>query len=190
MIIGEAVSGDDHNRAHVNVLLGDKAGPLATAFANAMSGGPSGQMPFMVVVKPGVLARPITLLINKRPILNEFHAKLTYGAAQMGVAKALVESLRDQQFPSGAEENWVAISAVLVPDNADNEDAVFLNNLSATRDAIRNALRGFPSFGECLSALRELGNRYYRPKAESSVRRAGLHLGTRVGVAGDMVTAA
>lgn len=170
MMIGEAVSGDDHNRAHVNVLLGDKAGPLGTAFANTMGRGQPGQMPFTVVVKPGVLARPITLFINKRPCVSEFHTNLTYGAAQMGVAKALVESLRDLEFPEGAEENWIAIAAILVPDNADDEDAVFLNNLFATRTAIRNALQGFPSLGESVSALQELGNRFYKPSESLRAR--------------------
>ncbi|WP_432262465.1 formaldehyde-activating enzyme [Cupriavidus sp. TMH.W2] len=170
MMIGEAASGNDHNRAHVNVVLGDKMGPLGTAFANTMGRGQPGQMPFTVVVKPGMIARPITLFVNKRPCTSEFHTKLTYGAAQMGVSKALVESFRDLPFPDGARENWVAIVAVLVPDDADDEDAVFLNNLFATRTAIKNGLRGAPSFDECLGTLEELGNRFYKPSASMRAR--------------------
>lgn len=120
-------------------------------------------MPFTVVVKPGVIARPTTLFVSKGPSINEFHSKLIYGAAQMGVAKALVESLRDLNFPAGAAENWVAIIAVLVPEAADSEDEVFANNLVATRTAIRNAMQGYPSLGDCVAALSELGNRYFKP---------------------------
>lgn len=170
MIIGEAVSGGDHNRAHVNVLLGDKAGPLGAAFANTVATGLPGQRPFMVVVKPGVLARPITLFISKIPSPSQYHAELTYGSAQMGVAKALVEALRDEPFPDEAEENWLGLAAVLVPENADNADAVFLNNFSATRDAIANALFNRPTFEGCVSALPHLGNRYYQPSDDMRAR--------------------
>lgn len=165
MFVGEAVSGSDQNRAHINVILGARGGPLGAAFANAFACGSETQRPFMVVVKPGVLARPITAFIGKQPYATPAHAGLAYGAAQMGLAKALVEAARDGLLPPEAAQDWLVLAAVLVPEAADDADAVFLNNFAAMRGALANALAQRPSLSECLEALQDLGNRYYRPGA-------------------------
>jgi len=37
MFIGEALSGDGNEIAHIDLLIGDKAGPVGVAFANALA---------------------------------------------------------------------------------------------------------------------------------------------------------
>ena len=40
MYIGEALSGDGNEIAHIDLLIGPKDGPVGSAFANAMKGEP------------------------------------------------------------------------------------------------------------------------------------------------------
>ena len=37
MFIGEALAGDGNEVAHIDLLIGDKNGPVGTAFANALA---------------------------------------------------------------------------------------------------------------------------------------------------------
>jgi len=163
MHIGESLVGQDANRAHINVVLGPKDGMAGQAFAAGLTAIRPGHLPFLVVLKPGVLTRPTTLLVNKIAIAGEVHGRLTWGAAQMGVAKAMFEALESGDLPPGAEAGWVAVVTVLVPADAGDDDTVFRNNLAATRQAIRNAVADRPTRAECRAALADLGNRFYKP---------------------------
>ncbi|MFM7740082.1 MAG: formaldehyde-activating enzyme, partial [Planctomycetota bacterium] len=37
MFVGEALAGDGNEIAHIDLLIGSKAGPVGTAFANALA---------------------------------------------------------------------------------------------------------------------------------------------------------
>lgn len=163
MHIGESLIGADANRAHINLVLGPKDGMAGHAFATGLTAIQPGHTPFLVVLKPGVLTRPTTLFLNKVPIAGEVHGRLTWGGAQMGVAKAMFEALEAGVLPPAAETGWVAVVTVLVPADATSDDDIFLNNLGATRQAIVNAMSDRPTQDECRAALADLGNRFYRP---------------------------
>jgi 5,6,7,8-tetrahydromethanopterin hydro-lyase len=160
--IGEGFEGPGVNLAHINVLVGPRNGPAGQAFATALATPSAGHAPFVVIAKPGVPTKPLTLYVNKAQIANEFHGNATWGASQAGIAKAVAESLENGTLPPEAENDWVVVSANWVNPAADDLDAVFLNNYRATKNAIKAAMAGLPSKSDVFAAAREVSNPFTR----------------------------
>ena len=64
-VIGEALVGDGPELAHIDLVIGDKEGPVGMAFANALSQLSAGHTPLLAVVRPNLLTKPATLVIPK-----------------------------------------------------------------------------------------------------------------------------
>ena len=87
MLIGESFVGEGAEAAHVNTVLGDRHGPVGTAWATALATPRQGHIPFVTALRPSLPVKPLTLFVNKAPVLDDAHANLTWGAAQAGVAR-------------------------------------------------------------------------------------------------------
>ena len=55
-LIGEALVGDGP-LAHVDLMIGDKAGPIGQAFANGLAHS-AGHTPLLAVVRPNLMTKP------------------------------------------------------------------------------------------------------------------------------------
>ena len=64
-LIGEALVGDGAELAHIDLIIGDKEGPVGMAFANALSQLSAGHTPLLAVVRPNLLTKPATLVIPR-----------------------------------------------------------------------------------------------------------------------------
>ena len=136
MLIGEGFAGEGVNAAHVNVVLGDRNGPVGTAWATALATPRPGHVPFVAVARPGVPVQPFTLFVNKATIEGDRHGQLTWGAAQAGVSAGVGDAYRHLV----GHESSVLIVAVWVDPQADDEEAVFANNRTATAAALAMAV--------------------------------------------------
>src|SRR5262249_27038609 len=87
MIIGESCVGTGANAAHVNTVLGRRDGPVGAAWVMALATPRAGFAAFVAIAQPGVAVIPPTLFVNKAAIDGELHGRLTWGAAQAGVAR-------------------------------------------------------------------------------------------------------
>src|SRR5260221_248632 len=65
MFVGEALVGDGNEISHIDLLIGDKAGPVGTAFANALANQSAGHSSLLAVVSPNLVAKPATVMITK-----------------------------------------------------------------------------------------------------------------------------
>ncbi|RFU48720.1 formaldehyde-activating enzyme [Paraburkholderia sp. DHOC27] len=164
LYIGEGFEGPGVNLAHINVLVGPRNGPAGQAFATALSTPSAGHAPFVVIARPGVPTKPLTLYVNKAQIEGDFHGNATWGASQAGIAKAVAESLENGTLPPEAENDWVVVSANWVNPKTDDLDAVFENNYRACKNAILAAMKGLPHRDEVFAAAREVSNPFYTPK--------------------------
>ena len=163
--IGEGFEGSGPNAAHINLLLGPKDGPLATAWATAAASPGPGHIPFQAVLKPNVPVKPATLFIGKAVLHDSNHENMTWGPAQLGVGAGITRALLDGMLPAGAEDSWLAIALVWVNTKADDAEAVYANTKAAARLAAQRALMtGWPSRGELESALKSVGNPFFTPK--------------------------
>jgi 5,6,7,8-tetrahydromethanopterin hydro-lyase len=139
---GEGFSGEGADAAHVNTVLGLRDGPVGQAWASAMASPSPGHAPFVVVARPNLPVVPFTLFVNKATIAGERHARLTWGAAQAGVAAGVLDARLDD--PDGL---LCLIAAVWVDPAAGDEDAVFANSRAATLAALTTGAAGGPWIG-------------------------------------------
>ncbi len=163
MQLGEAFAGDGPNAAHVNSMLGTKDGPVGSAWATALATPRVGHTPFVVVHAPNLPVKPLTLFVNKATVLHgaDRHARLTWGAAQAGVANGVVAAVRNGVIAAGDADGLVIVAAVWVNPEAYDEDAVYANNAQATLAALTAGRDGAPTVESVLDAG-EPQNPYFR----------------------------
>lgn len=161
MLIGEGFAGDGVNAAHINVVLGDRNGPVGTAWVTALATPRPGHVPFVAVSQPGVPIMPFTLFVNKATIEGDAHGTLTWGAAQAGVSAGVGDAFAQGSLAVvGDISDLVLIVAVWVNPLADSEESVFENNRAATSAALAMAVE--PSHKVDLSAMTNPSNPYFR----------------------------
>jgi 5,6,7,8-tetrahydromethanopterin hydro-lyase len=162
VFIGESFVGDGAEAAHVNVVLGDRAGPVGTAWATALATPSAGHTPFVAVLRPGIPVRPLTLFVNKAAIAGDEHGTLTWGAAQAGVAGGVADAVAEGIITAGAAEQSVLIAAVWVNPAAQAADLVYANNRSATKGALLAAVSAQPDLDAVEAARHQPSNPYYQ----------------------------
>jgi 5,6,7,8-tetrahydromethanopterin hydro-lyase len=163
MQIGEAFAGDGVNAAHLNTVLGERGGPVGNAWATALATPRAGHTPFVVVAQPNLPVKPMTLFVNKATVApdDERHARLTWGAAQAGVAAGVIDAVRKSVLDGDRVDELVLIAAVWVNPQANDEEAVFANNAEATFGALSNGRDHVPSLRAVLD-VPEPANPYFR----------------------------
>ena len=163
--IGEAFVGQGAEAAHVNTVLGPRAGPVGTAWATALATPSAGHVPFIAVVRPGLPAKPLTLFVNKAAIAGDTHANLTWGAAQAGVASGVADAVADGVIAREHVDELALIAAVWVDPAARDDEAVYRNNRAATRAALAAGRANEPKLDEVLAARTSPRNPFFTPRA-------------------------
>ncbi len=162
-LIGEAFAGSGANAAHLNVVLGRKGGPVETAWTTALATPRQGHIPFVVVLRPNVPVKPLTLFVNKADLRGERHSTITWGAAQAGVARGVGEAVSAGTVPAAEVDDLLLIAAAWVDWDADDEGAVYENNAVATRDALAAAVERRPRVEDVLAAAERPSNSFFTP---------------------------
>ena len=150
MFIGEALSGEGNEIAHIDLLIGDKDGPVGAAFANALARQSEGHSNLLAVLTPNLAVKPATVLITKVTIKGMTQATQMFGPAQAAVAKAVADSVADGIIPAKDAENLVIVCGVFIHPAAADNKKIYDYNYQAAKDAIASAMRGKPSVQEML----------------------------------------
>ncbi len=163
--IGEGFEGSGVSVAHVNTVLGDRNGHIGAAWAQSLASPSQGHAPFVVVARPTLPVKPLTLFVNKAALSSEIHANLTWGAAQAGVAAGVIEAVGSGVLTPELADVAVLIAAVWVDPEADSihQDAIFTNNQVATLAALANGATGRPGAYEVLADQGGVWNPFYQP---------------------------
>ncbi len=142
--IGEALLGDGEEVAHIDLLIGDKNGPVGIAFANGLSQLSKGHTPVLGCVRPNMLAKPATLIVPKVTVEDLNQANLIFGPAQAAVSKAVLDSLEEGVIKTEKMDSWVIIASVFIHPKAKDYRKIFQYNYGATKLAIKRALKNYP----------------------------------------------
>ena len=161
IFIGEGFVGNGVNAAHINTVMGERAGPVGIAWATALATPRVGHVPFVAVAAPGSPILPFTLFVNKATIETDSHGALTWGAAQAGIAAGVGQAHLDGHLPAESEP-FVLIAAVWVNPAANDEEAVFANNRAAMLSALAMARSGAPDMEVAITAMLHPVNPYFR----------------------------
>jgi 5,6,7,8-tetrahydromethanopterin hydro-lyase len=137
--IGEAWAGEVPNGSHINVVVGRRGSPTAAAIAGVLGSPRPGHLPFLACLGPGVLVHPVTVIVNKSTHESPEQARLTYGAAQLGIAQGVLDAVADGTIDAADAAELVLLVPVWVDPDANDESALRQANREATRTAIANA---------------------------------------------------
>lgn len=161
--LGESFVGEGAEAAHINTVLGDREGPVGTAWATSLAMPRPGHIPFVTVLRPSLPVKPFTLFVNKAPIENDDHANLTWGAAQAGVAGGVADAVAEGVISADAAESLLIIAAVWVNPRAKDANLVYQNNRAATLAALRAGRNGTPAINDVLAAKDNPYNPFFTP---------------------------
>ena len=151
MFVGEALTGDGNEIAHIDLLIGTKDGPVGVAFANALARQSEGHSNLLAVLTPNLAVKPSTVMITKVTIKGAKQAVQMFGPAQAAVAKAVADSVADGVIPKKDVENLVIVCGVFIHWDAADDKKIYEFNYKATKDAIASAMAGKPSVEEVLA---------------------------------------
>jgi 5,6,7,8-tetrahydromethanopterin hydro-lyase len=151
MYIGEALAGEGNEIAHIDLLIGNKDGPVGNAFANALARQSAGHNNLLAVLTPNLAVKPATVLVTKVTIKGLGQAVQMFGPAQAAVAKAVSDSVAAGVIPKDQAEDLVIVCGVFIHPEADDDKKIYDYNYEATKMAITAAMGNSPSVDEMLA---------------------------------------
>ena len=151
MYIGEALVGDGNEIAHIDLLIGDKDGPVGNAFANALARQSKGHSNLLAVLAPNLAVKPATVLITKVSIQGAKQAVQMFGPAQAAVAKAVADQVEAGVIPKNKAEDLVIVCGVFIHWEASDDAKIYQYNYEATKLSIQRAMKNEPKIDEILS---------------------------------------
>jgi 5,6,7,8-tetrahydromethanopterin hydro-lyase len=152
--IGEAWAGKVPNGSHINLVLARRGSPTAAAAAAVLASPRPGHLPILACLKgAGTPVRPATIVVNKVTIEGDGLERMTWGAAQLGIAQGVLDAVAEGLLDADEVADVLLLVAVWVDPAAHDETAVRVANREATRAAIADALE--PPAAEAVRALAE-----------------------------------
>ena len=151
MFIGEGLVGDGNEIAHIDLLIGDKNGPVGVAFANALARQSEGHTNLLAVLTPNLICKPATVLVTKVTIKGMTQAGQMFGPAQKAVAKAVSDCVAEGILPKDKADDYVIVCGVFIHPAAKDNDKIYKFNYEATKLSIRRAMANEPKIDEVLS---------------------------------------
>ena len=111
-----------------------------------------GHLPILACLKgAGTPVRPTTIVVNKVSLDDERLERMTWGAAQLGIAQGVLDAVAEGRLDAEEAGDVLVLIAVWVDPEAEDETAVRIANREATRAAIADALD--PPSAEAVRAL-------------------------------------
>ena len=150
LLIGEALIGEEPELAHVDLMIGDKDGPVGQAFASGMTQLSAGHTPLLSVIRPNLPTKPSTLIVPKVTVKNMDQAAQIFGPAQAAVAKAVADAVEEGIIPKEQAEDLVVVVSVFIHPKASSYNRIYRYNYGATKLALKRALAGFPDIDKVL----------------------------------------
>ena len=155
MFIGEALVGDGNEIAHIDLLIGEKTGPVGVAFANALANQSAGHSSLLAVIAPNLICKPATVMITKVTLKGSKQVLQMFGPAQAAVARAVVDSVAEGVIPKSKADDYVIVCGVFISGDANDNAKIYKNNYEATKLAIKCAMTGEPKIDDIIKRKEE-----------------------------------
>lgn len=149
-LIGESLVGEGNEVAHIDLMVGNKGGPVGLAFANGMVHLSAGHTPLLAVVRPNLPTKPQTLVVPKVTIKNMEDTGKIFGPAQAAIAKAIADSAEEGVIPASKLDEWVIVCSVFIHPEAKDFRRIYQYNYGATKMALQRALKNYPSLDKLI----------------------------------------
>ena len=160
MFVGEALCGDGNEIAHIDLLIGDKSGPVGSAFAHALANQKMGHSNLLAGT-PNLSVKPSTVMITKVTIKGARQAVQMFGPAQKAVADAVTDSVKSGVIPKDQAEKLCIVCGVFIHWEAADDKKIYQYNYDATKLAIERAMKNEPSVDEVIAQRDTAQHPYY-----------------------------
>ncbi|MCP8318496.1 MAG: bifunctional 5,6,7,8-tetrahydromethanopterin hydro-lyase/3-hexulose-6-phosphate synthase, partial [Candidatus Methylarchaceae archaeon HK01B] len=134
----------------IDLIIGDKEGPVGQAFANGITTLSAGHTPLLAVIRPNLPPKPFTLIVPKVTIKNMDQAAKIFGPAQAAVAKAIADSVEEGVIPNDKIDDWVIVCSVFIHPEAKDYRKIYHYNYGATKLALKRALINYPTLDKII----------------------------------------
>lgn len=151
VLVGEALVGEGNELAHVDLIMGPRGSAAENAFCITMTNQKRGDNALLALVAPNLMAKPNTVMFNKVEIKNEKQATQMFGPAERGVAKAVVDSVKEGVIPVEEADNIFICVGVFIHWDAKDNNKIQDWNYEATKLAIKRAVEGKPTPAEVIA---------------------------------------
>ncbi|WP_094227206.1 bifunctional 5,6,7,8-tetrahydromethanopterin hydro-lyase/3-hexulose-6-phosphate synthase [Methanolobus psychrotolerans] len=158
LLIGEALIGEAPELAHIDLMIGNKDGPVGQAFANGLTQLSAGHTPLLSVIRPNLPAKPATLIVPKVTVKNMAQAAQIFGPAQAAVSKAIADALEEGAFGDMDIEDLVVVASVFIHPEAKDYNKIYRYNYGAAKLAVKRAIDGFPDVATVLKEKDRMGH--------------------------------
>lgn len=162
MYVGESLVGDGNEVAHIDLLIGDKAGPVGTAFANSLATQSMGHSNLLAVLEPNVAVKPSTVMITKVTIKGVRQAAQMFGPAQKAVADAVSDCVKEGTIPKDQADNLCIVCGVFIHWQAEDDKKIYDYNYAATKESIERAMKNEPSADAMLAKRDTAEHPFYK----------------------------
>jgi 5,6,7,8-tetrahydromethanopterin hydro-lyase len=143
--VGEALVGDGNEVAHIDLVIGPRGSSAEDAFCRTLTSQREGVNGLLAVVAPNLPCKPHTVMFNKVTIKGAKQAVQMFGPAQYGVAKAVMDCVKDGTIPvEDAEDLFISVGVFIHWEAADDRKIQEFNH-EATKLALKRAISGDPS---------------------------------------------
>jgi bifunctional enzyme Fae/Hps len=149
--IGEALIGNGNEIAHVDLVIGDKNGPIGAAFVENMTGLSIGHTPVLSVIRPNLMTKPATLIVPKVTVSCLGDANKIFGPAQTAVGRAVADAVAEGIISEEDAEDMVIIVSVFIHPDAEDFRKIYQYNYGATKLAIKRALEDYPTIDKVIA---------------------------------------
>jgi 5,6,7,8-tetrahydromethanopterin hydro-lyase len=163
MYIGEALVGEGNEVAHIDLMIGEKDGPVGMAFANALSSQQQGHSNLLAVLTPNLPVKPATVMITKVTIKGAKQAVQMFGPAQYAVAKAVADCLKEGTIPKDQAERLVIVCGVFIHWEAEDDQKIYQYNYEATKLSIERAMKSEPSADAVVKGIDTAEHPFFKP---------------------------
>ncbi len=162
MHVGEALVGEGNEIAHIDLLIGDKSGPVGTAFANALADQKMGHSNLLAVITPNLAVKPSTVMVTKVTIKGARQAVQMFGPAQKAVADAVADSVEAGVIPKDQCETLCIVCGVFIHWEAADDKKIYEYNYEATKLSIARAMKDEPSADEMLAKKGDAAHPFFQ----------------------------
>jgi len=151
VLVGEALTGDGNEVAHIDLIIGPRGSAAESAFTNALTNNKDGFTSLLAVVAPNLPCKPNTVMFNKVTMKNAKQAVQMFGPAQRAVAMAVMDCVEDGTIPANEADNVFICVGVFIHWLAESDAKIQDYNYEAVKLSIKRAVKGEPKASEVLS---------------------------------------
>jgi 5,6,7,8-tetrahydromethanopterin hydro-lyase len=139
MQVGTGGAGQDLESVEIDLLCGEKDGPMGEAWAYQLTYPRHGLEALTTILEPNLTVRPSTLIVPTHELKDLRQANMIYGPVQNAVAKAIVDKLAESTIPQTIMHTHVMFVQATVHPQALDRRILRHNAYEATCAAIDNA---------------------------------------------------